>query len=340
MMQTIYGPKKNNAFTLFFPLVAFSGTNADPDTLQTAPTTHAADFQVSIDGGAFANTTNLPTESPAAGKSFSLVLTAAEMNGDVIIVRMVSTDGGGKTFRDAYHAIYTRSATINDLPLASDYTSGRAAKLDNVDVAVSTRADGAVYTGPRGALLDNLLDLDVPVSTRADAAAWTAARAIKVDHLDADVSSRPSGADWTGARAAKVDHLDADVSSRADAATWTPARATKVDNLDATVSSRAAPGAAMALSASAIDAGQITAAAANKLADHKLRRKLANARASADGDAVDKRSELGALSQFCNKKAISGAQLLIFQEDDATQFAAFNLVGNSAATPIVSATPA
>jgi hypothetical protein len=336
--KMIYGPKKNAAFTLSFPLVAYSATNVLPPDYQTGLTVAASDFKVSIDGSAFANVTNTPVETPSGGLSYVLALTAAEMNGDVIVVRGVSTAGPPKAYQDTYLEIFTRSATINDLPLATDYTSARAAKLDNLDVAVSSRADGSVYTSARAAKLDNL---DVPVSSRADGAAYTGPRAAALDNLDVAVSSRADGAEYTTARAVALDNLDVAVSSRADGSFFTPGRAGKLDNLDVAVSSRAAPGAAMTLAAASIDSGQITAGAGNKLADHTLRRKTANARVSSDGDTLDKRSLLGAANTQTNKRTFVGAQLLIFDETDAgTPFLTFNAAGNSSATPVVTLTPA
>jgi hypothetical protein len=124
---------------------------------------------------------------------------------------------------------------------------------NNLDTSVSSRAPASTalsnttWTDSRAAKLDNL---DATISSRASGSDYTAARAAKLDNLDATVSSRApastalSNATWTDARAAKLDNLDATVSSRAPASTalsnttWTNARAAKLDNLDATVSSR------------------------------------------------------------------------------------------------------
>lgn len=57
--------------------------------------------------------------------------------------------------------------------LYTDYTTARAAKLDNLDAAISTRA---------------------PASTALSTATWTATRAGKIDNLDVAVSSRLSSA--------------------------------------------------------------------------------------------------------------------------------------------------
>jgi hypothetical protein len=52
-----------------------------------------------------------------------------------------------------------------------------------------------------------------------------------------------------------------------------------------------------------------------------LRRTYANARASANGDALNFRSLLGAVGKFVNKIALSGATLTVYQEDDTTSSA-------------------
>jgi len=110
-------------------------------------------------------------------------------------------------------------------PLPGSYGAGTAGNIlgNRLDVAVSTRASGADYTAARAAKLDNL---DTAVSSRASASTalsnttWTDARAAKLDNLDVTVSSRApastalSNATWTDARAAKLDNLDATVSSR------------------------------------------------------------------------------------------------------------------------------
>lgn len=78
---------------------------------------------------------------------------------------------------------------------------------------------------------------------------------------------------------------------------------------------------ATVLATDAITDAEISAAGANKIADHVLRRTYANARASANGDTLNFRSLLGAVGKLVNKIAISGASLLIYQEDDTTSSA-------------------
>ena len=60
----------------------------------------------------------------------------------------------------------------------SAYTDARAAKLDNLDVLLSSRVSGSAYTDARAAKLDNA---DVAVSTRSSASDWTQAKSVFVD---------------------------------------------------------------------------------------------------------------------------------------------------------------
>jgi len=78
----------------------------------------------------------------------------------------------------------------------------------------------------------------------------------------------------------------------------------------------------------------LAAAAANKIADHVLRRSYANARASADGDAVSFRSLLGAVAKLVNKWSISGTTLTIKHEDDTTTAGTQALTATPGADPI------
>jgi len=81
----------------------------------------------------------------------------------------------------------------------------------------------------------------------------------------------------------------------------------------------------------------IAGALCNKIADHVLRRTYANARVSADGDAVSFRSLLGAIGKLVNRWNIVGTTLTVYQEDDATATAPGGtqaLTGTPGADPI------
>lgn len=66
----------------------------------------------------------------------------------------------------------------------------------------------------------------------------------------------------------------------------------------------------------------ITATQYRQIADHVLRRTMANARASSDGDTVDKRSLLGMLSRSQNRHEWDNVntELDVYQENDTTIF--------------------
>lgn len=70
----------------------------------------------------------------------------------------------------------------------------------------------------------------------------------------------------------------------------------------------------------ALSADGLSAAMANKIADHLIRRSAASARASSDGDAVSARSLLGRISLMNKVDRSDGANLKIYEEDDSTTF--------------------
>lgn len=77
------------------------------------------------------------------------------------------------------------------------------------------------------------------------------------------------------------------------------------------------------------------AAAANKIADHVLRRSLTNARASSDGDSVIFRSILGAMSKLVNRVKRDGTVLTVYQEDDVSSAGTQTLVVDATAASVV-----
>ncbi len=76
-------PVKNEDFTCY---IALEDMNV-PGTFKSTPTLAAGDFQVSKDGGAFANLTTLPTNEPASSEMVEINLSATEMNADNVVVR-------------------------------------------------------------------------------------------------------------------------------------------------------------------------------------------------------------------------------------------------------------
>jgi hypothetical protein len=76
-------PVKNEDFVCRIALEDY----VNPGNFKSSPTIAAGDFQVSKDGGAFANLTTLPTVAPAASEMVTISLSATEMNADNVVVR-------------------------------------------------------------------------------------------------------------------------------------------------------------------------------------------------------------------------------------------------------------
>lgn len=78
-------PKKNQAFVTYVCV----RDATDNLSLKSTPTIAAGDFKISKDGGAFANLTTLPTNTPASTVSVKLDLSATEMNADNILITWI-----------------------------------------------------------------------------------------------------------------------------------------------------------------------------------------------------------------------------------------------------------
>ena len=119
--MTTYVPVvKNDANGLIFYAGLIDQSNTK--LLKSTPTLAAGDFKISIDGGAFANLTNLPTVTPAAGRSVKFVLTQAEVNGDNLVIACV--DAAGAEWCDLFINIQTSARHIDDLAFPT--VSGRS----------------------------------------------------------------------------------------------------------------------------------------------------------------------------------------------------------------------
>lgn len=79
----------------------------------------------------------------------------------------------------------------------------------------------------------------------------------------------------------------------------------------------------------------LSSAERNAVADHTLRRSIASARESSNGDSVSQRSLLGQIAKYVNRTRINGSSLEIYQEDDSTLYYSQAVTTNEAAAPIV-----
>lgn len=75
-------PKRAQAFVTYICLRAAT----DNLSLKSTPTIAAGDFKISKDGGAFANLTTLPTNTPASSVGVQLSLSATEMTADNVLI--------------------------------------------------------------------------------------------------------------------------------------------------------------------------------------------------------------------------------------------------------------
>lgn len=102
-----YG-KYGVALDIYFALPSPAATSSDRFITSSIAGTPivAGDVQISIDGGAVANTTNLPSQVTAAKAVYKLTLTAAEMTGTNITVLLV--DQNGPAWRDTIITVETK----------------------------------------------------------------------------------------------------------------------------------------------------------------------------------------------------------------------------------------
>ena len=85
---------QGEAYQLYIQLVDANDTTS----FKVDPTIVAGDFQISIDGGALANLTNLPAASPTGSSFVLLDLTAAETSGDNL--NIVGIDQAGDEWQE------------------------------------------------------------------------------------------------------------------------------------------------------------------------------------------------------------------------------------------------
>jgi hypothetical protein len=85
------------------------------------------------------------------------------------------------------------------------------------------------------------------------------------------------------------------------------------------------------------DGVTLSAAICNKIADHVIRRNLATALASGDGDTKTFRSVGGATAKQVNKIAVEASTLNIYESDDSTVLGQQSLSTDATANPITAA---
>lgn len=102
-------PKKNVAYEFYIGVIS----TADTGNFQVNPTIAAGDFQVSTNGGAFANLATLPVVTPAGGRLIKINLSAAEMNANKIVLQGV--DAAGNEWDETIVFIDAPDVNITDI---------------------------------------------------------------------------------------------------------------------------------------------------------------------------------------------------------------------------------
>jgi hypothetical protein len=94
-------PKKNQEFT--FPIVLFDYNTGN---ILTNPTLAAGDFKIYVESAGAVNLTDLPTIDPAGEDRVQVYVTAAQMNGNNILVTW-KDQTSPKAWRDGSYGFVT-----------------------------------------------------------------------------------------------------------------------------------------------------------------------------------------------------------------------------------------
>jgi hypothetical protein len=267
-------------------------------------------------------------------------------------------DRGDAAWDTADVSALALQASVDDLE--GRLTAARAGYLDNLSggavalqssvdtleagVTVTTNNDKTGYALSTAGILAIWHQLTAAVVT-----ASTMGKLI-VDYLDAAITSRLATSGYTApptvtqvrtemdsnstqlaAIVADTSEVQAELADGGRTDLLIDGIAAKTTNLPA---SPAAVGSAMTLATDAVSSDAVSAAGANKVADHILRRTFANVRASANGDAVSFRSLLGAIAKLVNKLSVAGSTLTVTAEDDTTALGTQTVTSDATADPI------
>lgn len=170
-------PRKNQAYVLRTTLVS----QADANLMQDPPTLAAGDVEVSTDGGALAASTNAPVTNPVGSVVAEVTLTAAEMNGDVIVVFW--HDAAGAEWQDQTWILHPSDDT---LPVLS--TEIAAVAGDVWDEARVGHAGGGTFGEGAASVQGNVTGSVGSVAAGGVTAASFAANAVDANALALDAA--------------------------------------------------------------------------------------------------------------------------------------------------------
>ena len=173
---------------------------------------------------------------------------------------------------------------------------------------------------------------DIPSAASVADAVWDEAIA---GHASAGSTAATLSARATQASLDIIDAIvDAIVVDTQDIQSRLPA-ALVSGRIDASVGAVAANAiTSAAVADGAIDAAALATDAGNKIADHVLRRSLATALSSANGDTKAFRSLAGAVAKLVNRVAVVAGTLSVYETDDATALGTQAVTSDANADPI------
>jgi len=130
-------PLKNTAYRVTFPIF-----DADGDLVSGAA---GLDSERSLDGGAFSDCTNEAVEIGSSG-IYYLDLTAAEMNGDTVVVLVETSTSGAKTTPIILYPAESADIPVNVKAISDDVTAADnlEADYDGTGYARSASSIGSV----------------------------------------------------------------------------------------------------------------------------------------------------------------------------------------------------
>lgn len=116
---------------------------SNPAIFKVNPTIAAGDFQISKDGAAFTNLTNLPTVAPAGSQMVQISLTADEMTADKVSI--LGIDVAGAEWAEILSTIDIPTETAESVAAEVDAIApdldAIIITLAGIDVAVQTTVD-------------------------------------------------------------------------------------------------------------------------------------------------------------------------------------------------------
>ena len=187
------------------------GSVANAGKFQVNPTLDAADFRISINGGAFAALTNTPTVTPSGGAQVVIVLAAAETTsaGAGGRIHLRCSDSSGNEWQDVAVEIEVFATAEDTLVTLADNAIS-ASKIASDAITAAKIADGAIdaATFAAGAITATVIAND------AITAAKIATNAIDADAIASDaITELQNGLATSTAVATLTAYVDTEVGA-------------------------------------------------------------------------------------------------------------------------------